>query len=215
MEANDMEHLDRQLARTVAVLESLDRQAVERLCREVRRTHERGGTVFICGNGGSAATASHFCQDLGKGTMSGPADARRLRVLALNDNVSALTAWANDCGYEAVFEQPLRALGRPGDLLIAISGSGDSPNVLNAVRYANGAGIATFGLTGFDGGKLKDLARDGLHVDVADMEVAENAHMIVAHLVVCTVRAWKRERDAAPESPASAPRDARDGDGPA
>jgi D-sedoheptulose 7-phosphate isomerase len=182
------------LERTLAALGRLDRASVERLVAEVVRTHERGGTIFVCGNGGSATTASHFAQDLAKSTATGPHDDRRLRVLSLTESVSNLTAWANDVGYDAVFEQPLRALGRAGDLLIAFSGSGNSLNVLNAVRYANGAGISTFALTGFDGGALRGLARDAVHVEAAEMEVAENAHLIVAHQVVNAVREWKSER---------------------
>ena len=187
--------VSRQLERTLAALEGIDREGVERLCRAVIAAHERGGTIFVCGNGGSAATASHFAQDLGKSTLRGGEDRRRLRVLALGEGVSGLTAWANDHGYDAVFEQPLRALGRAGDLLIALSGSGNSRNVLNAVRYANASGIATFALTGFDGGALRSLAGDAVHVPVDEMEVAENAHLVVAHLVVSAVREWKRERD--------------------
>ena len=185
------------LERTLGALARLDPAAVERLVAHVLRAHECGGTIFVCGNGGSAATASHFAQDLAKSTATGPDDDRRLRVLALTDSVSNLTAWANDLGYEAIFEQPLRALGRAGDLLVAFSGSGNSPNVLNAVRYANAAGISTFAVTGADGGVLRELARDGVHVDAAEMEVAENAHLVVAHQVVCAVREWKRERDGA------------------
>lgn len=192
------------MARSAAVLERLDLDAVERLCRAVVRTHERGGTIFVCGNGGSASTASHFCQDLAKSTVCGANDARRLRVVALTDSVSAITAWANDCGYESVFEQPLRALGRAGDLLVALSGSGNSPNVLGAVRYANASGIATFALTGFDGGELKRVAQDCVHVGAAEMETAENAHLVVAHLVVCAVREWKRGRDRASDEAAGA-----------
>jgi D-sedoheptulose 7-phosphate isomerase len=185
------------LERTLGALGRLDGGAVERLVAAVLRAHERGGTIFVCGNGGSATTASHFAQDLGKSTATGPGDARRLRVLALTDSVSNLTAWANDLGYAAVFEQPLRALGRPGDLLIAFSGSGNSANVLAAVGYANAAGIATFAVTGGSGGALLGLARDAVHVEGSEMEVAENAHLVVAHQVVCAVREWKRERDAA------------------
>lgn len=171
-----------------------------RLVAVIQDTHERGGTVFVCGNGGSATTASHFAQDLAKSTATGPEDDRRLRVLALTESVSSLTAWANDLGYEAVFEQQLRALGRPGDLLIALSGSGASANVLNAVRYAHDADISTFAVTGFDGGPLRRLARDTVHVETAEMEIAENAHLIVIHQVVCAVREWKRERDAGSET---------------
>jgi D-sedoheptulose 7-phosphate isomerase len=175
------------------MLGRVDPAALERLCAAVVRVHERRGTIFVCGNGGSATTASHFAQDLAKSTLLGPDDADRLRVVALTD-VSVLTAWANDHGFDTVFEQPLRALARPGDLLVALSGSGNSANVLNAVRWANASGIETFAVTGFDGGELRRLAADAVHVDVADMEIAENVHLAVAHVVVCATREWKRER---------------------
>jgi D-sedoheptulose 7-phosphate isomerase len=181
---------------TLAALARLDQAAVARLVAAIQDTHERRGTIFVCGNGGSATTASHFAQDLAKSTAAGPEDDRRLRVLALTESVSSLTAWANDVGYEAVFEQQLRTLGRPGDLLIALSGSGASANVLKAVRYAHDSDISTFAVTGFDGGDLRRLARDTIHVETAEMEVAENAHLVVLHQVVCAVREWKRERNA-------------------
>lgn len=183
----------RQLEQTRAALAGIDPGALERLCAAVARTHEGGGTIFVCGNGGSATTASHFAQDLAKSTLLDPDDADRLRVVALAD-VSVVTAWANDHGFETVFEQPLRALARPGDLLVALSGSGNSVNVLNAVRWANAHGVETFAATGFDGGTLRRLAGDAVHVDVPDMEIAENAHLAIAHVVVCATREWKRER---------------------
>jgi D-sedoheptulose 7-phosphate isomerase len=190
-----MKPLDSRLEATIAVLQRMQRSAVERLGQEVLRTHAAGGTIFICGNGGSATTAAHFAQDLGKSTLHGTMDADRLRVLSLAENLSGLTAWANDHGYESVFEQPLRALGRPGDLLVALSGSGNSPNVLRAVEYANQTGIGTFALVGFDGGTLKHLARDCVHVEIDDMEIAENAHLVIAHLVVGYVRDQKRSSE--------------------
>jgi D-sedoheptulose 7-phosphate isomerase len=183
------------LERTLRVLVSLDAAAVERLAEAVLRAHGSGGTIFACGNGGSASTASHFAQDLAKSTLSGTSDRQRLRVISLVDGVSSLTAWANDHGYESVFEQPLRALGRPGDLLVAFSGSGNSANVVAAVRHANANGIETFAVTGFDGGELRRIAQDAVHVPAGEMELAENAHLVVAHQVVCAVREWKRERE--------------------
>ncbi len=119
-------------------------------------------------------------------------------MVALTDSVSTITAWANDSGYEAVFEEPLRALGRAGDLLIALSGSGNSANVLRAVTCAREKGLRSFGLTGFDGGGLRKLADDGLHVESSEMEVAENAHMVVMHMVVCAIRDWMRAEPASP-----------------
>ncbi len=157
----------------------LDRvaQAVEWL----REARDGGNTIFVCGNGGSAATASHFVCDVLKGCSYGRE--RRFRILALNDNLPTLTAYSNDVSYECVFAEPLKNLARPGDVLIAISGSGNSPNVLRAAEWANANGLRTIGLTGRDGGKLGPLSR--LEIRVPDMHMGriEDGHMIVCHML--------------------------------
>ena len=124
--------------------------------------------VFVLGNGGSGTTATHICEDLGKSTLR-EADLhdesrRRLKIMSLTDNLGWILAVGNDLGYEEIFVQQLMNYGRAGDLVIAISGSGNSPNVLKAVDWANRHGLTTFGLTGFDGGQLKHSQTDGLHV---------------------------------------------------
>ena len=141
-----------------ALLEDLDAQT-DRFIATLYRGFEEERTIFLCGNGGSAAAASHFGQDLAKGTLSSMSATRRFRVIPLTDNIGFITALANDEGYESIFEQQLRNLAREGDLLVAISGSGNSPNVLRAVEYAHSIGMTTIGVTGFDGGKLRALAR--------------------------------------------------------
>lgn len=147
-----------------------------------------GKSVFLIGNGGSACTASHLAEDLGKNCLL-PADLRdpakrRLRVLSLTDNVGWLTAVANDVGYDQVFVQQLMHYGTPGDLLIAISGSGNSPNVLAAAEWANSHGLVTFAMTGFDGGKLKQLQRYGIHVELDDIGMVEAIHLCIGHWIV-------------------------------
>ncbi|MEX2174843.1 MAG: SIS domain-containing protein [Pirellulaceae bacterium] len=147
-----------------------------------------GRFVFIIGNGGSATTASHMAEDLGKSTLR-PADLRdeskkRLKVLSLTDNAGWLLAVGNDCGYDQIFVQQLMNYGSPGDLLIAISGSGNSPNILAAVDWANRHGLVTYGLTGYGGGKLKQMQQHGLHVDLADMGMVESIHLCVFHWVL-------------------------------
>jgi len=132
------------------------------------------------GNGGSAATASHYAADFNKGLSYGKA--RRFRFLCLSDNVPTLTAYANDVAYEEVFVEQLRNFLQPGDLVIAISGSGNSRNILKAIEYANGEGAVTVGLTGYDGGALKRIAQHGVHVPIADMQVTEDLHMVLDHL---------------------------------
>jgi D-sedoheptulose 7-phosphate isomerase len=149
---------------------------------------EQGRFVFIIGNGGSGTTASHMAEDLGKSTLH-PEDLRdeskrRLKVLSLTDNAGWLLAVGNDCGYDQIFVQQLMNYGSAGDLVIAISGSGNSPNILSAVDWANRHGLATFGLTGYRGGKLREQQQHGLHVDLDDMGMVESVHLCVFHWVL-------------------------------
>lgn len=139
--------------------------------------------VFTCGNGGSASNASHLAQDLAYGTLV-EAGKNRLKVMALTDSVSTITKWANDEGYESIFSQQVRTWGRPGDLLIAISGSGNSKNVLGAVQMANALGMRTWGITGFDGGELKGLATRTVQVHSFNMGMVEAVHSVLFHWLV-------------------------------
>lgn len=145
-------------------------------------------TIFLCGNGGSAANASHFGQDLAKGTLASMEATRRFRVIPLTDNIGFITALANDEGYDSIFEQQLRNLARAGDLLIAISGSGNSPNVLRAVEYANSIGMKTIGVTGYDGGKLRAQVHESVHIPIVDMGMCEALHGVVFHAAMCFLR---------------------------
>jgi D-sedoheptulose 7-phosphate isomerase len=140
-----------------------------------------GSTIFVIGNGGSASMASHFAQDLQR-LESGSQDG--FRALSLCDNVSILTAYANDCGYEAVFAKQLRALGSSGDMLLCISCSGNSPNVVSAARQAQGLGMEVGGVTGSDGGLLGELMEFGINVPISDPGMAEGIHCIALHSVV-------------------------------
>lgn len=164
------------------VLASIDRSEIAAFVETLLDARKRGATVYFIGNGGSAATASHFANDLTIGTNDYD---QPFRVVSLVDNVSVTTAIANDFGYEEVFERQLRVLGRPGDVLVAISASGNSPNLLRAVAYARSAGIRTVGLTAFDGGRLRREADQAVHVPTGMKEYgpAEDAHMILDHLV--------------------------------
>ena len=160
----------------------------DRLIETLFEAFEEERTIFLVGNGGSAAAASHFGQDLAKGTLSSMQAKRRFRVIPLTDNVGFITALANDEGYEAIFEQQLRGLARRGDVLVAISGSGNSPNVLRAVEYARSIGMKSIGVTGFDGGKLRQLADESVHVPIEDMGMTEALHGVVFHLVMAQLR---------------------------
>ncbi len=144
--------------------------------------------VFIFGNGGSGTTASHMAEDLGKSSLR-ECDLRdeskkRLKVLSLTDNAGWLLAVGNDVGYDQIFVQQLMNYGSAGDVVIGISGSGNSPNVLNAIDWANRHGLKTFGLTGFKGGKLKAMAQTGLHVPLDDMGMVESIHLALFHWVL-------------------------------
>ncbi|MFQ5802348.1 MAG: SIS domain-containing protein [Candidatus Methylomirabilales bacterium] len=144
--------------------------------------------IFLIGNGGSAANASHFGQDLNKQTLPDPSVAKRFRAVALTDNVSFLTALANDLGYESVFEQQLMTLGRQGDVLVAISVSGNSPNVLRAVGYANSRGMRTIGVTGCEGGRLLQIAQINVNVPSNDIGLVEAVHSVIFHLSILELR---------------------------
>ena len=174
-------------------LERIDAAAVERWADFVFDVWTRGSTLYLIGNGGSAAAASHLSVDLGKGTVATDnlrdESHRRLRVVSLTDNVPWITAVANDLDYEQVFVQQLMSAAVDGDALMAFSGSGNSPNVLAAVDWGNRHGLRTFGLTGFDGGKLKDLQQDGVHVALDDMGMVESIHVCLFHWVVDDVYA--------------------------
>lgn len=141
----------------------------------------QGRQVFTCGNGGSASTASHFICDMVKGASY--MREKRFRMMALTDSLPTLTAYSNDVSYDCVFVEPLKNFAQPGDILIAISGSGNSPNVLRAIEWANSAGMKTIGLTGRDGGQLGRLSQ--LEIRVADPHMGriEDGHMIVCHMI--------------------------------
>ena len=169
-------------------LRRLDPAEVQALADAIYACYEHGRTVFVCGNGGSGSNASHFCEDIGKGTLRREDfdndQKKRVRILSLTDNTPYILAWGNDEGFERVFVEQLKNLARPGDLLVAISGSGNSPNVLRAVEWANRNDLRTFGCTGFNGGKLRTLAQQGLHVPLDDMGIVETIHLAAFHWVV-------------------------------
>ncbi len=140
-----------------------------------------GRQVFTCGNGGSASTASHFICDMVKGASYNRD--KRFRMMALTDSLATITAYSNDVSYDVVFVEQLKNFARPGDILISISGSGNSPNVLRAVEWANSAGVKTIGLTGRDGGQLGKLSQLEINVGVQHMGRIEDGHMIVCHML--------------------------------
>ena len=164
------------------VLSNINTLEIATFISTMLEARECGATIFFMGNGGSAATASHFANDLAIGTNSYD---KPFRALAITDNNALITAIANDFGYEDIFERQLRVLGRKGDVLVGISASGNSPNLLRGFEVAQQLGIKTVALTAFDGGKMRISADEGIHVPTAMKEYgpAEDAHMVIDHLV--------------------------------
>src|SRR5579883_1441324 len=166
----------------------IDPAEVRALADAMWECHQAGRLIFVIGNGGSGSNASHFCEDIGKGTLRkqdfDDDRKKRFRILSLTDNTPYILAWGNDEGFDRVFVEQLKNLASPGDLLVAISGSGNSPNILRAVEWANTHGLTTFGCTGFNGGKLRGLAQHCLHVPLDDMGIVESIHLTAFHWVV-------------------------------
>lgn len=162
-------------------------EQVEAVTEILVRAYEQQRTIFIFGNGGSAALASHFACDLAKGTVNG--SKKRFRAMALTDNVPLMTAWANDSKYEDIFSEQLANFSSPGDVAFAISGSGNSPNVLNALKVAKQAGSITAGLTGFSGGRMLAMCDACIVVPCDNMQIIEDLHLCVAHCLFTCVRA--------------------------
>jgi len=166
---------------------------VDQVANLLVSAYEQERSIFVFGNGGSAALASHFACDLGKGTVNG--SKKRFRVLALTDNVPLMTAWANDSKYEDIFAEQLANFARPGDIAFAISGSGNSPNVLHALRTAKNIGSTTVGLGGFAGGKMRGLCDACIVIPCDNMQIIEDLHLCVAHSLFTCVRAKITEPD--------------------
>lgn len=160
-----------------------DLQAVLSILEEA---YHNGHRIFVMGNGGSAATASHFALDLAKNTIM--PGAPRLKAISLTDHVPLITAWSNDTHYEHIFAEQLANLIEPGDVVIGISASGNSPNVINAVKLAQQSRAATIGLLGATGGKLKSIVDAAVLAPGQNIEQEEDAHMILAHVITRHMR---------------------------
>lgn len=169
-------------SRLINCIQSFDWSPVSRLAKEILSAYKEGRHVFLCGNGGSAANAIHITNDFlcpqakNKGTG--------IKVTALSANQAVLTCLANDIGYENIFSFQLESLGKKGDILIALSGSGNSPNILKAVNTAKKIGISTYAILGFDGGKCLRLADVAIHFPVNDMQIAEDLQLIAGHMLM-------------------------------
>jgi len=159
---------------------------IDKLASILIRARQNKNTIFIMGNGGSAATASHFAIDLSKLTIV--RDFPRFKVIALTDSIPSILAWANDVGYEEIFVEQLKNLMENGDVVIGISGSGNSLNVIKAIEYANSHGGLTIGLVGYDGGKLLNCAHENIHVQSYNMQRVEDIHLLIVHLLTSLIK---------------------------
>jgi D-sedoheptulose 7-phosphate isomerase len=168
------------------VLANMPSAEIELVIQALMQAQEAGRAVFLFGNGGSAALASHMACDLGKGTAD--VTSKRSRVLSLTDNVALITAWANDINYEDVFSEQLKNQLQPGDVALAISTSGNSPNVLRALHVAKSLGAITVGLTGFDGGKARPLCDLCIVVPSDNTQIIEDLHSVLAHGMFSVLR---------------------------
>lgn len=161
--------------------------ALEAGIHVIRETSDRGSVIWIAGNGGSAATASHFATDLSRGINSSGAP---VKGISLCDNSGLITAIGNDFGFDDVFLRQLTNLSQPGDLLVVITASGNSPNLVKAIEWANANGVKTLSLTGFEGGKARRISDYSIHVptEVGDYGVAEDSHSILCHFISAQMR---------------------------
>jgi D-sedoheptulose 7-phosphate isomerase len=148
----------------------------------LKNSRDDDKTIFVMGNGGSASTASHYVCDFNKG-LSYKKD-KKFKFISLNDNIPTIMAYANDVSYDDIFAEQLKNYFKEGDVVIGISGSGNSPNVIKAIKYANENNGITVGLTGFDGGKLKLISQNNIHVPINNMQIAEDLHLIINHCVM-------------------------------
>ena len=164
-----------------STLDALDAKALESLVDAFHSTYEKRGNIYTMGNGGSGASASHAAGDFLKGASYGLD--KRFRMICLNDNLPSMMAIANDIGWESIFVEPLKNFLSSNDLVIGISGSGNSKNVVNAIEYANEQGATTVAMSGFKGGKISQIATIDVHAPVMDMEVTEDVHMVIFNIV--------------------------------
>ncbi|MEM6961036.1 MAG: SIS domain-containing protein [Myxococcota bacterium] len=180
-----------------SVVQHIPEASIESTVGTLFDAYLRQAQVFIAGNGGSAAAASHLACDLQK--TAGFGSAKGFRVLSLGDNIASLTAWANDEGYRSVFAEQMSSFANEGDVLLVISCSGNSPNVVEAVRRANELGLTSIGWIGFDGGAVRDLTSQQVHIPSYDYGIVEGAHGVLAHLVTSWLQKLIKRADQQPQ----------------
>src|SRR5210317_135142 len=176
-----MNNIEAYIDKVKDTLDRLNRKEINALIEAFHTTYQNGGTIYTFGNGGSGASASHAAGDFLKGASYGLD--KRFKMICLNDNLPSMMAIANDIGWESIFVEPLKNFLQPHDLVIGISGSGNSKNVVTALEYANEKGATTVALSGFKGGKIAQIATINVHAPVMDMEVTEDVHMVIFNIV--------------------------------
>jgi len=182
---NFIPEIESYFAKLKSVSDKIDREEINKALHLLLKTRDEKCFVYTMGNGGSASTASHFAGDFNKGLSLGRE--KRFKFVCLNDNLPTMLSLANDVSYESIFEEQLKNFLTPGDVVLAISGSGNSVNILNAVSYAKAKGNSVIGLTGYDGGKLMELSDVKLHIPIDDMQIVEDLHMVFDHLMMCVL----------------------------
>ena len=180
------EQIDVYFEKLTNTIKNMDKNEIKKCAEILLEAYENGKQIFICGNGGSASTASHFACDINKGVSYGLD--KRFKIIPLTDSLSTITAYTNDVGYDVIFIEQLKNFFQEGDVVIGISGSGNSKNVLNAIEYANQNGGITIGWTGFSGGQLKEISNYSVNANIDDMQVSEDMHMIFTHLMMKILR---------------------------
>lgn len=167
-------------------LKNLNFNDIEQCSRVLLNAYENKKNIFICGNGGSASTASHFACDINKGVSYGLD--KRFKIIPLTDNLATISAYSNDVNYDFIFVEQIKNFYNSGDVLIGISGSGNSTNVLKAIEFVNENEGVTIGWTGFKGGKLKELSQFSINANIEDMQISEDIHMTLVHLMMKVLR---------------------------
>jgi D-sedoheptulose 7-phosphate isomerase len=165
----------------ISAIENLNEDEIINFKNEIIKARDNNSFIYVFGNGGSASTASHFVCDLLKGCSYNKD--KKIKIISLNDNIPTISAYSNDVNYTEVFLEQLKNFLTPKDLVIGISGSGNSLNIIKAIEYANQIGAHTVGLTGFDGGVLKKIAKTSVNANINNMQISEDIHIVILHIL--------------------------------
>jgi len=190
---NYKENAEKYIEKVIDTLKKIDTEAISAVIEVLLKTLYSNGIIYVFGNGGSALTASHMQNDFNRGISE--YSNKKFKFFCLSDNVATITAIANDFSYDEIFVQQLKDRLSENDIVIAISGGGNSKNIIKAVEYAKIKGNTVIGITGFDGGKLKQLADYNLHADIDDMQISEDIHLLFNHLIISVLKSKFRNEN--------------------